>query len=133
MARRFKKLLKRARDLKKLGAHKRHRVRIAAKKLRYMGEFFATLLADEQAKESYEKVIGQLEKIQKGLGRLQDEVASRALLAEILGEAKAEQLAAKSPVDRKAELRKATKAVTKLVKATPFWLKWQKDQKHNQE
>ena len=102
-----RRLLKRARDLERLGAHKRHRVRIAAKKLRYMGEFFKTLLTDEEARAGLSEVIGQLEKVQKRLGRLQDEVAFRRLLAELLGKAKAEQLAATSSVDRKAELRKA--------------------------
>ena len=133
MGRRLKKLLKQARNLGKLEAHERHLLRIAAKKLRYMSEFFATLLPDEDAGGRSETVTGHLEKIQKHLGLLQDEVTLRRLLAGLLGETEAERLAAASPVDRKAELRKAVKAVKKLSDAKPFWLKWHKDQKHNQE
>ena len=98
-----------------------------------MGEFFTTLLTDGEARADFQKVIGQLETVQKRLGRLQDEVAARHLLAELLGQAKAEQLTAKSSVDRKAELRKAANAMAKLAKTKPFWLKWQKDEKDNQE
>ena len=133
LARRLKKLLRQARDLETLGAPKRHRVRIATKKLRYMGEFCETLLADRRSEQRYERVIRQLEKVQKGLGVLQDELTFRRFLGEIVGEAEAQRLAAASHVDRKTELRKAVKAMTKLAKATPFWLKWQKDEKDNQE
>lgn len=133
LRRRLKKLLKQARNLGKLEAHERHLLRIAAKKLRYMSEFFATLLPYEDAGGRTETVTGHLEKIQKHLGLLQDEVTLRRLLTGLLGETEAERLAAASPVDRKAELRKAVKAVKKLSDAKPFWLKWRKDQKHNQE
>lgn len=133
LRRRLKKLLKQARNLKKLDVDKRHRVRIATKKLRYMGEFFETLLPDADARERYEAVIGQLEKVQKRLGLLQDEVTFRRLLTGLVGPNEAERLAAASPVDRKAELRKAVTAIEKLAAAKPFWLKWQKDQKDNQE
>ena len=133
LARRLKKLLNRSRDLEKRGARKRHRLRIAAKKLRYMGEFFATLVTGEQAKQRHKQVIRQLEKVQKGLGLLQDEVTFRRLLTELVGEAEAERLSATSDVDRKSALRKAVKAMAKLAKAKPFWLKWQKDEKNNQE
>jgi inorganic triphosphatase YgiF len=127
LARRLKKLLKTAHDLEKLDAHERHRLRIAAKKLRYMGEFFATLLPDEPARERFESVIRQLEKIQKGLGLLQDEVTFRRLLAELVGEAESKRLAATSPVDSQVELQKAVKAVAKLSEAARFWLEWQDD------
>ena len=133
LARRLKKLLRRARDLATLDAPKRHRLRNATKKLRYMGEFCETLLADRRSKQRYERVIRQLGKVQKGLGVLQDELTYRRFLGEIVGEMEAERLAAASAVDRKAELRKAVKAMTKLAKAKPFWLKWQKDERDNQE
>ncbi len=133
LARRLKTLLKRASDLEKLDAHKRHGVRIAAKKLRYMGEFFETLLPNEQARERHETVIRQLEKVQKALGLLQDEVTFLRLLTELVGEAEAERLAAASPIDRKAELRKAVKARAKLAKAKPFWVGWQKDERRKRQ
>lgn len=133
LARRLKKLLKSARNLEKLDAHERHRVRIAAKKLRYMGEFFESLLADDKARARYQGVIGQLEKVQKHLGLLQDEVTFQRLLGELVGAAEAERLAAVSHVDRKLELRKAVRAMAKLGQAEPFWLQWQKDDRDNQE
>jgi triphosphatase len=133
LARRLKKILDRARRLEKLDPPERHRVRIAVKKLRYMGEFFETLLADDQERQRHETVIRQLEKVQKGLGLLQDEVTFRRLLGELVGETEAERLAATSHVDRKAELRKAVRAMAELRQAKPFWLKWQKDDRDNQE
>ncbi|MBL8908988.1 MAG: CHAD domain-containing protein [Rhizobiales bacterium] len=133
LARRLQKLLKRARHLGRLDAHERHRVRIAAKKLRYMGEFFETLLPDGPARKRHETLIRELEKVQKGLGLLQDEVTLRRLLAELVGAAEAERLAAAWPVDRKSELRKAVRAMARLRQVKPFWLKWQKEQKDNQE
>lgn len=133
LARRLKGLLKRARDLETLDAHERHRVRIAAKKLRYMGEFFETVLAGKRAKHRSDQVIRQLEKVQKALGLLQDEVTFKRFLTELVGEAEAGRLVAASPVDHKAELRRAVRAMAKLKETKPFWLRWRKDEKHNQE
>ncbi|MFO0991043.1 MAG: CHAD domain-containing protein [Hyphomicrobiales bacterium] len=126
LAQRFKRLLKRARDLEALDAPERHRVRIAAKKLRYMSEFFETVLAGKEAKRRSDELIRQLEKVQKALGLLQDEVTFSRFLIEIVGEAEAERLVAASPVDHKAELHKALKAMVKLAEIKPFWLEWRK-------
>ena len=134
LARRLKKLLKRARHLEKLDAHKRHRVRIAAKKLRYMGEFFETLLAGKTRKGGASMtVIRQLEKVQKGLGVLQDEVTFRRSSPN----SSARPRPSASPRPRLSTARRSfarpSRAVAKLANAKPFWLKWQKDEKDNQE
>ena len=123
LAQRLKKLLKRARHLDTLDDHKRHRVRIAAKKLRYMCEFFASLLSGKKEKHRFDRLIAKLEKMQDGLGALQDEVNFAKLAAEVLGK-DATPPTGSAPVDRAAEMRKAVKASAELARAQPFWLKW---------
>ena len=43
------KIVKKGKKLRELDAEKRHKLRIAAKKLRYGGEFFATLLPGKKS------------------------------------------------------------------------------------
>jgi triphosphatase len=124
LAQRLKKLIKRARNLDKLDDHERHRVRIAAKKLRYMCEFFETLLSGKKDKRRFDRLLAKLEKMQDGLGALQDEVTFSKLVADVMGEAEAKQPGKASPADRTAALGKAAKALAAIGKTKPFWLKW---------
>ena len=70
------KLRKRAKHAHRLGAHERHRARVAAKKLRYTAEFFTSLFPEKRA----EAFVDALSKLQSTLGRLNDfEVAGRLI------------------------------------------------------
>jgi CHAD domain-containing protein len=73
------KLLKKSHGLEDMGASKRHRLRLANKKLRYAIEFFADLLSDKRS--SMRATLNQLRKAQASLGELNDAVQIEILAA----------------------------------------------------
>jgi CHAD domain-containing protein len=73
-----KKLLKKAGKLEKMGPTKRHRLRLANKRLRYSIEFFAGLLSNGSS--SLHASLKQLRKAQQSLGELNDAVNGQALM-----------------------------------------------------
>lgn len=73
------RLKKRGRQLKDADAKTRHRVRIAAKKVRYETEFFQSLYPSKETK----KYVAALADLQDGLGRLNDVAVGEKLLREI--------------------------------------------------
>jgi CHAD domain-containing protein len=74
LARRHRKLAKRARGLARAGDEKRHEVRLAAKRLRYVTEFFAGVFAHKHAR-AYRRALAGL---QDALGAQVDlQVATR--------------------------------------------------------
>ncbi len=72
LAREFKKLRKRGRRISEATSEQRHRFRITAKKLRYMSEFFASLIAGREYQRRFETFTRSLEAIQGALGELHD-------------------------------------------------------------
>jgi CHAD domain-containing protein len=72
LTRRWRKVRKKGRSLAKLDARSRHKLRIHAKKLRYAVEFFATLFANKRAVKRRKKFLSALERLQDGLGDLND-------------------------------------------------------------
>jgi triphosphatase len=76
------KLLKRGRKLAELDAERRHRARIAAKKLRYATEFFASLYPHK----AISHYTGVLSKLQDDLGWRNDAVVADQLLRTLAGE-----------------------------------------------
>lgn len=76
LSRRHEKLIKRGRGLAELDDHSRHRARIAAKKLRYATEFFASLYA----KRSVDHYTGALGELQDNLGWRNDMAVADGLL-----------------------------------------------------
>jgi triphosphatase len=70
LARRIRKITKRARKLERLGSRGRHKLRIAVKKVRYGREFFATLRTD--GRKAGRKLDRALKGLQSGLGDLND-------------------------------------------------------------
>jgi inorganic triphosphatase YgiF len=71
---RHRSLRKRAKHVHRIGAAERHRARVAAKKLRYAAEFFASLFPGTRARA----YVAALSKLQSVLGRLNDlEVAAK--------------------------------------------------------
>jgi CHAD domain-containing protein len=72
ISRRWKRVLKRGRDLAQLNPEERHRVRIEIKKLRYAGEFFDNLFKGGGAKKRKRSALKTLEALQETLGELND-------------------------------------------------------------
>ena len=72
IARRRKRLLKKAAHLSKLPSEARHTVRIEAKKLRYMTEFLQPLAKSKEQQREHRRFVKQLENMQTSLGTLHD-------------------------------------------------------------
>jgi len=79
LQKRHKKLKKRGKDIATLAPLERHRVRIAAKKLRYTAEFFSSLYQRKPAR----RYIGALADLQEVLGALNDAATTVTLLEDI--------------------------------------------------
>jgi inorganic triphosphatase YgiF len=79
LTRRHKQLRKRARHLATLSATERHALRIAAKKLRYTAEFFASLFAGSKL----DRFLRHFGRLQKALGALNDLDTMRALMNDL--------------------------------------------------
>jgi inorganic triphosphatase YgiF len=69
---RTKKVLKRGKKLRKLDVRKRHKLRIAAKKLRYGAEFFVNLFPGRRPSGRLEEFLRALKTLQGCLGGLND-------------------------------------------------------------
>ena len=79
LTRRHKQLRKRARHLAALSATERHALRIAAKKLRYTAEFFASLFAGSKL----DRFLRHFGRLQKALGALNDLDTMRGLMNDL--------------------------------------------------
>jgi inorganic triphosphatase YgiF len=134
LERRTRKLLKSAADLEKLDDQARHRVRIAAKKLRYMAEFFVHLFAKRDLRDA--TFLRCLEDLQTFLGELNDRLVASRFLAHLAVEIPrrkrlgkdAAMLFAAGRIGRALELadkskpmRRAAKTAQELADSTPFW------------
>ena len=72
LSRRSKKIRKRGRLLTKFDPHRRHKLRIQAKKLRYAAQFFETLFSGKKASRLRKAFLSALEEVQDRLGDLND-------------------------------------------------------------
>ncbi len=132
LKKRAQALVRQGADLADLGPEARHRVRIEAKKLRYMGEFFVDVLDEVANRKQLKRLVDALGELQTALGEMRDEEAKSDLVeAEVrswreegngLDEAAiaaAEQWGA-ARIDTSEELGKAISAYKALAKADPF-------------
>ncbi len=105
------KLLKKGRDLKEFGDRKRHRVRLANKRLSYAIELTErlALLGDTTAR------LKLLRKAQKSLGQLNDDARFRALAAGLGQDKQDGSDLALDAKQKKRLLRKATSAYQELA------------------
>jgi len=124
LERRARRLAKRGRRLRRMSAAERHEARIAAKKLRYVGEMFAPLFPGPRAK-AYLSALG---KLQETLGALNDLVAGERLLDAFLPHARTRHLVHGAGIVRgwlsgaeAAVLDDADRARRKFSRAKPFW------------
>ncbi|QQO18106.1 CHAD domain-containing protein [Bradyrhizobium diazoefficiens] len=85
------KVLKRGRRFKSLSAEQVHRVRLAAKRLRYLSEFLLPLFADRKSAKRYSR---RLAGLQEELGAFNDMAVTASLLDELGGEAPDSAIAA---------------------------------------
>ena len=119
-AKRHRKLMERARHAQRLNAEARHRLRIEAKRVRYVVEGFAPLFPVKPVK-AYLKA---LEGLQDDLGKANDAVVAIARLEEIAMPAPAAKLARRwlDAQERSAAERLAPR-VAKLADTAHFWEK----------
>jgi triphosphatase len=86
LSRRSKKIRKRGRLLTKFDPHRRHKLRIQAKKLRYAAQFFETLFSGKKASRLRKAFLSALEEVQDCLGDLNDISVHEHLTAKIATE-----------------------------------------------
>ncbi|MBV8567962.1 MAG: CYTH and CHAD domain-containing protein [Methylobacteriaceae bacterium] len=130
-----RKVKNKGRNLKRLDPAKRHRTRIAAKKLRYASEFVAQLYDTRKLSKRHQAFVEALQELQTQLGELNDIVAGERL-AETLahdaaraasgvgdGEAAFSAGLAAGKLDKDVDtlLDGAAKAHAQFVAAEPFW------------
>ena len=129
LTRRWRKLRKKRKTLAQLNARGRHKLRIQTKKLRYAAEFFATLFASKRAAKRLKRLLPVLERLQDGLGELNDIAVDKERLAAIgirRGSKPNRACAAGLLSEREdtrveAAMAVATEAYAELAKVKPFW------------
>ncbi|PSJ51377.1 inorganic triphosphatase [Pseudaminobacter soli (ex Li et al. 2025)] len=117
----WKKVAKKGRNLTDVDDETRHKLRIAAKKLRYAAEFFGPLYDSKKEAKRHRRFIAAMEHLQDQLGGLNDLVtASTTLSALKLSDvAGAEGLS--RAADKKKLLHEAAEAHEHFVDAKRFW------------
>jgi len=132
LARREHKIEKRVKRLAKLDPRRRHKLRIAAKKLRYADEFFASLYERGSRPRRLKRHRKAAKALQSALGKLTDMHVHDAMADNFL---RPQRRAAKKPqkafgfgfisgedhARAKSLLAEAAKAGAALNKAKPFW------------
>lgn len=129
LEKRRRQVKKRGRHLNELSPEDRHQVRIAAKKLRYGAEFFASLYTDKKQSRRHKEFVAALSDLQDALGDLNDIATGH----EIVDDLSFEQMGSRSAVfaagvtaaDIEARTEKLLKdardAYGELIDVRPFW------------
>ena len=120
-----RRVRRRGRGLRKLSTSGLHRLRIAAKQLRYGATFLAPIF---RARETAE-YIQIVEALQNTLGTLNDRAAGKRILSDITAEtrlskpahARCKRLAKRLTGDSRRDRRRIEKAWKTFKKAKPFW------------
>jgi CHAD domain-containing protein len=84
--RRWKKILKRGRKLRGLDPRRRHKLRIAVKKIRYASEFFADVFPGAKSKRRQRVFLKRLKPVQDCLGELNDITVHQHLTSDLAAE-----------------------------------------------
>ncbi|MDR4307014.1 CHAD domain-containing protein [Chelatococcus sambhunathii] len=120
---------KQGHDLARLSVEERHKIRIAAKKLRYGAEFFGSLYTSEKKSARLKKFVKALKRLQGKLGSLNDIAAA----SELMSDAAANRLEDRSSLfaagltagglqaGSSDLLAEAREAYDKLIDLRPFW------------
>jgi triphosphatase len=121
--RRFGSVRKNKKTVRGHDALKRHRVRIKAKKLRYMAEFLRPLVPGK----AFSQTSKELKQLQDLLGALNDEIAGERLLGQVAEEARNPAVNFAAGLIRQHEAtsgnvaRMAIKVHNRLRTSEPFW------------
>lgn len=130
LARRWRKVRKKGKALAQLRAGERHKLRIQTKKLRYAVEFFGGLFADKRATKRRKWFLAALERLQDGLGDLNDiAVHERRISAMGIRRRRsnvnrafaAGLLTGREDARTEAAMALATTAHADLLQSKPFW------------
>jgi triphosphatase len=124
LRRRLRKVRKRGKQLGQLDTNKRHKLRIQVKKLRYAAEFFSGLFQNKKAVRRQKKFMPALERLQDGLGDLNDIAVDERLIASAAAPKRAFAaglLTGREEARENEALSNAIDGYTKLVKAKSFW------------
>ena len=129
LTRRLRKVSRKAKRLGKLDARRRHKLRIGIKKLRYAGDFFATLFAGRKAKKRLRRFARELKRLQDRLGALNDIAVHQRLAGKYVGgrgrrrqRAFAIGLVSGREQSRIDPLREAAaQAADRFAQVRPFW------------
>ena len=116
-----RRVKRRGGHLADLDAHDRHRVRIAAKKLRYAAEFFADLYRGKKAARRQKAFFGAIGDLQTMLGHLNDLAGGRALLDDLEIADADTILTDGRKANRKRLLADAGRAHAELIGVKRFW------------
>jgi CHAD domain-containing protein len=132
LARRTKRTMKKAKKIQQLDTQQRHKLRIAAKKLRYASDFFGRLFAGRTAKKRLTGFKARLTDLQDCLGALNDIKVHQNLAPKLApgkprGKAPRAQAFAIGVVSGREQsgieplLNAAEKDARKFLHARPFW------------
>jgi inorganic triphosphatase YgiF len=132
LTRRTGKIIKRSKKLEALDARRRHKLRIAIKKVRYACEFFTYVYEGRKAARRRKEFTATLKGIQSGLGRLNDvqvhgKLAHRFAHRSRRAARQTEKafaiglLAGREHAEVRAILVDAIKAARRISDAKPFW------------
>jgi CHAD domain-containing protein len=117
LARWRQKLLKKSRKLLKMGAEKRHRLRLLNKKLSYSIEAFEDLFSDKRFSGQQTR-LKHLRKAQRSLGQLNDDAKGHSLAAGLQQDGADAPMQFLSPKREERLLRTAAAAYRKLAQLT---------------
>lgn len=120
LSRLHRKVKKRGRNLRDLSAGERHKLRIAAKRLRYATEFFAATFPGKKSAKRSEKSLAALRTLQDSLGVLNDIAIRKAMLAAGEG-ALSPNLPTAPPDEEKRQLKESERAYERFAKVKAFW------------
>lgn len=127
-----RRIRKRGRHLDRLDPESRHQVRIAAKKLRYGAEFFASLYGEKKPHKRHKAFVAALSDLQDHLGALNDMATAHDVLAAIASGSDGAPVSGETgfaagltAADREAETKELLKAAARahedLMAVKPFW------------
>lgn len=119
----WRKVRKRGRIVRDLDDEDRHELRIAAKKLRYAGEFFAGLYADAQSVCDRDAFLAAMVAMQDGLGDLNDIATERSLAKELalFGITLPRRKAGNGRPAKSALIAASDKSYRRLADVGPYW------------
>lgn len=132
LTRRTCKIIKQSKKLEALDTRRRHKLRIAIKKVRYACEFVASVYEGRKAARRRKKLTAALKGIQSGLGRLNDievhgRLAHRFAHSRRQASKQTEKafaaglLSGREHAEAAAILADALKAARKIADTKPFW------------